>query len=322
MTSTPIAPGDPAYPPALAALAEPGRPAPTLHVRGQLPRVTGVAVVGTRRPSEAACAFTRTLARGLVAQGIAVWSGGALGIDAAAHEATLDAGGVTVLVAGGGLDRPYPPEHRGLFERVLAQGGALVARVPDGTPPMVPLFLQRNEVLAVLTEATVVIQAGLASGARSTAAAARRVGRPLCVVPHAPWEEQGQGCAHELARGGALAIYSVGDVLAALGRPAPPPVPRVRRARQGRGRSGGGARGAEAAGQGELRLPAVERVEAIEALEGDEEAVHAALDAQPRHFDEVCERSGLAAPGAAGALLTLTLRAVVAEGPAGFFRRA
>ena len=306
MTSLSLPPADPSYPSALTALDGPDRPSPTLYVRGRLPSATGVAIVGTRQPTPEACAFTRKLTAALVAEGLAIWSGGAAGIDAAAHEAALEAGGVTVIVAGGGLDRPYPPHHRGLFERVVARGGALVARVPDGTPPMPSYFLQRNEVLAALTAATVVVQAGLASGARSTAAAARRLGRPLCVVPHPPWDEQGQGCAHELARG-AVAVYSAAEVLAALGRPPPPPRPRARRVPR-------------------PRRPAPVTLLLVEApppepLDPAEGAIFAALGAEPRHFDEACERSGLPVAVATGALLTLTLRAVVVEGPAGFFRR-
>jgi DNA processing protein len=307
VSSTAIHPGDPSYPVALAQLGAPGRPPPTLYVRGPLPAGPGVAIVGTRRPSDAACAFTRTLAATLVAEGFAIWSGGAVGIDAAAHEAALDAGGVTVVVAGGGLDRPYPARHRALFDRVIERGGALCARVPDGTRPMAPLFLQRNEVLAAVTGATVVIEAGLASGARSTAAAARRLGRPLCVVPHPPWDERGQGCAYELARG-AQAVYSAADVLAALGRPPPAPRPRERERK----------RTPRRATPSSLPLPAVlpAPVELAEA------SIFAILGDQPVHFDEACERSGLPVPRAVGALLALTLRALVVEGPAGFFRRS
>ena len=306
MTSTILPPGHPSYPPALTALDGPERPSPILYLRGRLPTGPGVAVVGTRHPCDAACDFTRTLVQGLVAEGLAIWSGGAIGIDAAAHEAALAAGGVTVVVAGGGLDRPYPPHHAALFDRVLAQGGALVARVPDGTPPMAPWFLQRNAVLAALTLATVVIEAGLASGARSTAAAARRLGRTLCVVPHTPWDPQGQGCALELARG-AVAVTSAADVLVALGRPPPPP-------RLPKKRSPPGTRSAAPT---TLPLPGMPP----QPLEGPEAAVFAVLDDAPRHLDEVCERAGLSAQGVTGVLLTLTLGAVVVEGPAGFFRR-
>jgi DNA processing protein len=190
-----------------------------------------------------------------------------------------------------------------LFDRVLAQGGALVARVPDPTPPTPPRFLQRNWILAALTEATLVIQAGLISGARSTAAAARRLGRTLCVVPQAPWDERGLGCALELARG-AHPVCGVADLLAALGRPAP--LPRRTRSK---------SRGAQA---GALPLSPVAEPPAIGPTEA---ALLAALGDEPVHIDEACERAGLSAWVAAGALLTLTLRAVVVEGPAGFFRR-
>jgi DNA processing protein len=303
VTSISLPPDDPAYPPALADLGTSGRPPPTLWIRGTLPVQPAVAIVGTRQASDAALAFARTLAAELAAQGIAVWSGGAAGVDAAAHEGALDAGGVTVLVAGGGLDRPYPPQHRGLFERVVAAGGALVARVPDGTPPMAPLFLLRNEVLAALTLATVVVEAGLESGARSTVAAARRLGRHVCVVPHPPWDERGAGCALELVKG-AVPVVSSAEVLATLGRPPPP---RRLPARRGRRR----------APEATLPLPALP----VD-LGPVETAVLHALGERPAHQDEVCERTELGAPGVLGALLALTLGEVVVEGPAGFFRRA
>lgn len=307
MISTPIFPTDPDYPAALAALAEGGRPPPSLWIRGALPALPGVAVVGTREPTAEAAAFARDLAAALARAGLAVWSGGAAGVDAAAHEGALAAGGVTVLVAGGGLDRPYPPQHRDLFADVPARGGALVAGVPDGTPPLPRHFLARNAILAALTQATVVVQAGLASGARSTAAAARRLGRTLCVVPHAPWDPRGAGCALELSRG-AVAVGTPTDVLAALGRPPPPPAPRPKRTRR--------------------RPPALDAAQPTQPalplpdLDPAESAVLAALDGDaPRHQDEVLERTGLPGSAVLGALLTLTLRAVVVEGPAGFFRR-
>lgn len=316
MSSTSIPPGDPAYPSALTALGSPERAPPTLYLRGRLPALPGVAVVGTRVPSEEAADFARALGAALARERVAVWSGGALGIDAAAHEGALDAGGVTVLVAGGGLDRPYPPQHRGLFDRVVERGGALLARVPDGTPPTPPHFLQRNEVLAALTGVTVVVQAGLASGARSTAAAARRLGRALCVVPHPPWDPRGAGCALELSRG-ALAVYDTADVLLALGRPPPPPAPR--RPRLPRAKRPRTPRDAASLALPSLPSPAAEAPEPFDLLEA---AVFAVLGAAAVHQDEVCERAGLPASAALGALLTLTLRSVVVEGPAGFFRRA
>ncbi len=146
-------------------------------------------------------AFTSALVRDLAAEGSRSGRAARSGIDAAAHEAALACGAPTVVVMGGGLGRPYPKEHALLFERVVTSGGALLARVPDLVPPMPAGFLLRNELLAALCSATVSDQAGLQSGARSTAAAARRLGRPLCVVPQAPWDEHGRGCALELALG-------------------------------------------------------------------------------------------------------------------------
>jgi DNA processing protein len=307
--SIPLPPTAAAYPTALLALGTPERPPPTLWLRGALPFLPAVAIVGTRDPSAEAVAFTRDLATALVRAGVAVWSGGAIGIDAAAHEAALDAGGLTVVVCGGGLDRPYPPQHRLLFDRVLESGGALLARVPDGTAPMPLHFLARNEILAALTAVTVVVQAGLTSGARSTAAAARRLGRNLVVVPHPPWDARGAGCAAELVKG-ALPAYGPPEVLAALGRPPPPPAPRRPRRK--------GAAAPARSPQADLPLAG-----ALDGgLDPEETAVLAVLDEVSIHQDEVCGRSGR--PGAAvlGALLTLTLRAVVVEGPAGFYRRA
>src|SRR6185312_3802986 len=208
-------------------------------------------------------------------------------------------------VGGGGLDRPYPAGHAALFDRVVAEGGALVALVPDETPPRPSGFLHRNEVLAAATRATVVVEAGLRSGARSTAAAARRAGRTLCVVPHAPWDERGAGCAQELGWG-AVPVASARDVMAALRCPPPPPrVPR-RRGRKDRPSS-----------PATLPLPAITGLVPA----GTEGAILANLDDNPRHFDDLCERTGLPAQAVTGALLTLTLGAVVVEGPAGFFRR-
>lgn len=309
MDTLTLAPDDPSYPTSLRALAGGGAiDAPTLYLRGRLPSAPGVTVVGTRAPSEDARTFTRTLVLGLAEAGFSIWSGGALGIDAAAHEAAIEAGVPTVAALGGGLGRPYPREHEPLFERVLAAGGALLARVPDETPPRPPGFFLRNELLAAMSVATVVIQAGLASGARNTAAAARRLGRPLCVVPQAPWDPQGAGCALELARGGARAVVSVAEVVASISpEAAPVPPPRRPKARPRRGAP--------------PRSDAAKSA-ALADLTSDERAVLAALGELPVHLDEICERTNFPLPRILATLLTLTLGTVVVEGPAGFYRQA
>lgn len=317
MVSILIDPADPAYPTALTALAAP----PPLYLRGALPAAPGVTVVGTRSPSAAALGFTRALAGELARAGFAIWSGGALGIDAAAHEGALDAGGPTIVAFGGGLDRPYPKEHVRLFARVLAAGGALLARVADATPPSPAGFLLRNELLAALTSATVVIEAGVKSGARNTAAAARRFGRPLCVVPHPPWDPRGEGCAIELARSAgprAIAIAGARDVLAAIAS-AGLPLPR-RPAERGSGPRDARARERE---EGEVpAAPARHERRPDLGLDAGERAVLAVIGAAPTHLDEVCARAALTPKVVAASVLTLTLRSVVVEGPAGFYRLA
>lgn len=297
-----LAPDAPAYPPVLRALATPDKPPPTLYVRGELPRLPGIAVVGRRAASEAAITFTRALVRDLADAGFAVWSGGAFGVDAAAHEAALSAHAPTVVVAGAGLSHPYPTEHAPLFDRVLRAGGALVSRLPDPTPPRPAHFLARNQVLAAMTVATVVVEAGLQSGARSASAAARRLGRPVCVVPHPPWSEAGAGCAEELVLG-ARAVACAKDVLAVIGHG---PAPRRRR---------------PPVRPEPATLPLPIQTEQNPPLDRLEQTILSALDHRPTHVDVICATVGAPLPAVAGALLTLTLQAVVVEGPAGSYRR-
>lgn len=225
-----------------------------------------------------------------------------MGIDTAAHSGALDAGGVTVAVLAGGLDDPYPRDNAALFGRILASGGAVCSLQPDGTPPLRPLFIQRNRLIASAADVTVVIQASLRSGARSTAAAARRAGRPVAVVPMAPWDPRGAGCAAELMLG-ARPVSRAGDVWSLL-RERCPEVPEL-----------GGEALSDAAGAPRRRV--------TPRLQGPvERALWAHLGDQPAHVDVLCERSGLTARQVLPALLTMALRAVVVEGPGGCYRRA
>lgn len=311
----PLTPDDPSFPPALLRLREVGLPAcPFLYRRGAWPPPPGVAVVGTREPTEEAVAFTRALARAIVAAGWAVWSGGARGIDAAAHRAALDHGGTTVVVTPSGFARPYPPEHAELFARVVAAGGALVTPFPEDAPPIRPRFLTRNAVLAALTLATVVVQAGRRSGARSTARAARKLARPLYVVPHAPWDARGEGCALEL-QDGARAIAIAGALVTSLrpGRDA-------QLAMAFDGSRDAGARD-HAHGAGAI-AGAQDRAHVAHASDPVHARVLDAIGQTPIHTDDLCERTALPSGVVAAALLTLTLQAVVVEAPAGFYRRS
>jgi DNA processing protein len=319
-TTIVLHPDHPSYPSALYVLGTRDKPPPTLYVRGTLPEQPAVAIVGRRAASPDALAFTRRLVHDLAASSVSIWSGGAIGIDAAAHLAALEAGASTVVIMGAGLDCPYPPQHVRLYERILEAGGALVSRLPNAFPPRPFNFLARNHVLAALTLATVVVEAGLRSGARSTAASARQLGRPLCVVPHAPWSEAGAGCADELAHG-ARAVTSAADILAALDLHSPPRRPMSRPTSvSGQARLSFPPHLGEP-DRAELRAVRQTAPSPLSKLGALEQAVFSAIGHQPMHIDVICDTVGAPLPAVVGALLTLTLQTVVVEGPAGCYRR-
>ena len=184
---------------------------------GELPRGPAVAVVGTRHPTTEALHFAHELSGDLVRAGVAVLSGGAEGIDGAVHRGALDAGGPTVVVAGSCITRPFPEKHEELFHEVVVAGGAYLTHAPHGQAPTQPAFLIRNSYLVALSHVVVVVEAPHRSGARNAARWARRLGRPLFVVPAAPWSPQGAGCIEEL-RLGARPLTSARDVLRELDR--------------------------------------------------------------------------------------------------------
>jgi DNA processing protein len=183
-----------------------------IYLRGDLPRGPAVGIVGTRHPTADATRFARELAADLGRAGVAVFSGGAEGIDTAAHQGALDAGACGVVVAPGGFDRPCPERNAALFRQVVESGGAYLSLVPSGTPANRGSYFPRNAVLVALCHAIVVVECPVRSGARNTAAAARRLNRPVFVVPAVPWNYRGAGCVIELQRGG-RALFSHRDVL-------------------------------------------------------------------------------------------------------------
>ncbi len=174
-----------------------------------------VAIVGSRRPTTAGLAFTRRLAHGLAQAGVAVVSGLALGIDAAAHAGALDAGGRTIAVLGCGIDRLYPRRNETLGEKVEARG-AVVSEWAPGVEPEPWRFPVRNRVIAALADATLVVEATIKSGSLITVDHALTLGRDVLAVPGAAWTSLGEG-VNKLLREGAVPVTSVHDVLDALG---------------------------------------------------------------------------------------------------------
>jgi DNA processing protein len=156
------------------------------------------------------------LASDLAGAGAVIVSGLALGIDAAAHQGALAGRGCTLAVLGTGVDVIYPSANAGLAARILASGGALVSRFPDGTPPRRPHFPLRNGVIAALSDIVVVVEAATNSGALITAEAALALGKDVMAVPGSIFSPLSVGC-HQLLRDGAALVQNARDVLSAVG---------------------------------------------------------------------------------------------------------
>ncbi|WP_419564845.1 DNA-processing protein DprA [Phascolarctobacterium succinatutens] len=183
-----------------------------LYVKGELPQANyALAIVGSRRCTEYGVRAADYFAKAMTREGIPIISGGAKGIDTAAHEACLQAGGVTVAVLGCGLDIAYPPENARLFARI-AERGALVSEYPPGVPPIAANFPARNRIIVGLSQAVLVAEAGKRSGAVITANIAADEGREVYCVPGNIFDGSSIGC-HELIRTGAKLVDMPQDIL-------------------------------------------------------------------------------------------------------------
>jgi len=174
------------------------------------------ALVGSRAATGYGQHVASELATGLVDRGFTVVSGGAYGIDAAAHRSALAVGGASVAVLACGVDRTYPSGNAALLTR-LAQEGVLVSEVPPGTTPTRWRFLERNRLIAALTRGTVVVEAAWRSGALSTADRATRLMRPVGAVPGPVTSAASSGCHRLLRDGGAVCVTSAEEVAELLG---------------------------------------------------------------------------------------------------------
>lgn len=279
----------PEYPAALLQISD---PPPVLFMLGSLSRQDekAVAIVGTRRATAYGRAVAERLASGLALAGVTVVSGLAKGIDTMAHRAALDAGGRTIAVLGNGPDQIYPPENASLARRFYETGaGAIVSEFGPGVPPDAANFPRRNRIISGLCSATVIVEAGLRSGALITADYALEQGRDVLAVPGSilsPWSAG----VHELLKQGATPVTGVDDILNVL--------------------QGG-------------HLPAGEPLppDASIALDDQERAVLAALGAEPRHTDEVARDLGAKAGDLAATLTLLELKNLVRAAGPGLFSR-
>ncbi|MFF9810885.1 DNA-processing protein DprA [Streptomyces coeruleorubidus] len=212
-----VGPGDAEWPGQLDDLGD-ARPL-GLWVRGRASlrmwALKSVAVVGARACTEYGAHMAGTLAAGLAEQGWVVVSGGAYGVDGAAHRGALGAGGATVAVLACGVDRPYPSGHTRLIGRIAEQG-LVIGELPPGDHPTPSRFILRNRVIAALTRGTVVVEAAHRSGSLVTARAAQRLGRHTMGVPGPATSGLSAG-VHELLRGEAALVTDAADVVELVG---------------------------------------------------------------------------------------------------------
>jgi DNA processing protein len=197
--------GSAAYPPLLASIPDPPL---VLFVEGD-PAVLGLpqlAVVGSRSPTPIGRDTAQQFAEHLARSGLAITSGLALGIDAASHRGALRASGRTIAVLGCGLDSIYPRENAPLAADIVASGGALVADLPTGTPPLKHHFPRRNRIISGLSVGTLVVEATLRSGSLITARLAAEQGREVFAIPGSIHSPLSHGC-HRLIRQGATRRY-------------------------------------------------------------------------------------------------------------------
>lgn len=192
-------------------------PPPVLWVRGD-PAVfeqPSVAIVGSRSASQYARQVARALAAELAEAGIVVTSGMARGVDGAAHEACMAAGGRTIAVLGTGVDIAYPREHAALAGQIAASG-LLLSELPPGTLPFKQHFPRRNRIISGLSRAVVVVEASEKSGSLITARCALEQGRDVMAVPGSVLHGRNRG-AHALIKDGAMPVESAADILDTLG---------------------------------------------------------------------------------------------------------
>jgi len=217
------------YPAKLKAIKN---PPPLLYVRGHLaPEARRVAIVGARNSDEQGLEIARSFGDGLARAGVQIISGGARGVDSAAHDGAFWGEGQSVAVLGCGIDLVYPPENRDLFDRMAKGAGAVVSEFAPGTQPSQKNFPRRNRTISGLSDAVVVVRAAMRSGALITADHAAQQGRPIFAVPGDLGNPIASGPNQLLRLEVAKPVLSPRDVLELLGWPVPealrtePPAP-------------------------------------------------------------------------------------------------
>ncbi len=200
------------YPPLLREIYDPPM---LLWIKGDRKTLTNdsVAIVGTRKAGRYGREMAKKFAAGLTAAGITVVSGLALGIDGAAHKATVEAGGCTIAVLGSGIDNIYPGSHRQLTRNIIESGGAVISEFPLGTIPDAGNFPVRNRIVSGLSLGTLVVESGLKGGSMITARSAIDQNREVFVIPHPLNQPNSEGCNALIKRSMGKLVQNIEDIL-------------------------------------------------------------------------------------------------------------
>lgn len=276
-----------------AMLREIYDPPLVLYVKGNLTAKdkNSVAMVGSRQTTHYGIETARKLAYQLASVGVTVVSGGARGIDTAAHQGALSAKGRTVAVLGTGINLIFPPENVELFERI-SENGAVVTQFPFNRPADKQSFPIRNRIVAGMTLGTVVVEADLHSGALITSNFATEYGRQVFAVPGRIDSPRSKGC-HDLIKRGAKLCESAEDILSEFEYLFPP--------------------SNKPSSPGETGiLPALE-------LSANEQKIFDALDGEERSIDEIIRKSGLPSSAVSAGLLSLEMKRIVKQLPGKLF---
>jgi DNA processing protein len=294
--------GDLRYPRLLKQMHD---PPPVLYIKGTLGRADAlaVAIVGSRRCSLYGQEQAARLAHLLAAAGFTIVSGLARGIDTAAHHGALAAQGRTIAVQGCGLENIFPPENARLFE-LISGSGACISELPLRYEPLAENFPPRNRIIAGLSLGTIVIEAGLRSGALITAKAALEGNREVMAVPGKVDSPLSRG-PHHLIREGATLIESVDDVMETLGYVGEQLKEHT----------------AAAAEQAESRVETPLFKTVAHKLEGPEKVVYEALESEPRHTDQIVATTDLPAGVVSAHLVSLRLKGLIRHLPGNLFAR-
>ncbi|MCE9589296.1 MAG: DNA-processing protein DprA [Planctomycetes bacterium] len=291
-----LATGDPAYP---ALLRHIGDPPPLLFVRGRIEEGDSLALgmVGSRKCSLYGREQADRFASLCASAGLCIVSGGAYGVDAAAHRAALRAGGRTIAVLGSGLANPYPTDHRDLFDEIASGDeprGAVVSELPMTAPPIPENFPARNRIISGLSLGVLVVEASLRSGALITARlAAEDHGREVMAIPGRVDNETAAGCHKIIREGWATLVTSAADVLDVLGE------------------AGQTLKAAVTSRPGETATPAAPSLFEQQLTETQRRVTDAL--AEPRSIDQVVAATNLPAATVQADLTMLQVRGVVAK---------